>query len=505
MNSQLALLVSICLSMFLSNPWVTYSGTKVKINSSQDNYTIYMPFAYHQASTRNVIPNPHFGVGLSSFDEGARIRDVEETNIGYIYNLDYAIKWSDFEPDRAGQYDPSDPNAGGERMRLIEQQIINANARQLRVIQTIYFAPKWAIPKDKTECAPILPEYYDAFALFVEKIVKKYSQSPYNIKYWEIWDQPDRYTDMATRTKPYSCSWANFKLTNDYGGYEFGKMLRLVGQSIRKADPNAKIISGSLEMDCEPTYGDVDEELTRICTTGKFLTGMWKSVYDVVDYLAIDAADKYDGVFDNKIGHYFNHVFWHTSWKESGPTIIPQARWVRAIIEQAVPNSNKPIINKRSALRCKFQNFNWKYAPCETTYENFDITKSYYVAQVNTVSLANNIALTFWDTKTENKGDQTELFDERGSKAFQAWRTNMSQLRNVTYKREIKTSPFIKIYEFSRDDVKLQVMWAITDNAQSINFDQPIVSIFDVYGNQISATQSISVTVMPLYVHQIGN
>lgn len=474
---------------------------------SNTNLT-YIPLVIHPISTQTRINDLRFGVGLSSYDESAHIGEIENAGAGWMYSNELAIRWSDFEPNKAGEYDLSDPNAGGDRMRWVEQQIINANARKFRVIQTINSAPKWAVPAGNGNCGPIQPEYYGAFSEFVKKIVRKYSQQPYNIKHWEIFSQPDKYADLGTRQK-YNCTWTDLKDSTYYGGNKYGDMLGIVGEGIKLTDTNAKLISGSLEMDCKPVWqGDLDEELTKTCVGIKFFKGILLSnAMKYIDFIAVDAHDKFDA-FDNAVGHYNNEVNWHNKWNSvnssyiHGPTIIPKTTYLNAIMLQTGKGITKPIINMRAALRCKFQNFNWKYAPCEDQWDlpNFDLTKAYYVAQVNTSGLANNVALTIWDTTTDHKGNRTWLFDNNGSMSYLALRESYKQLNQANFSNENLDEKNLKQFRFIRPSDQLLVVWALQDTPVSLTLTQTVVSVTDALGQTLSPTQSISVTVKPIYI-----
>lgn len=471
---------------------------------------VYVPFITHPESTQKRINDIRFGVSLESYDEKSKISNIESAGAGWIRSDSLTINWLDFEPNSPGQYDPSNLNAGGSRMRNIEQQLLNANARKFKVIQTISGAPIWALPTGNGNCGPILVEHYAAFGEFVAKIVKKYSQPPYNIKYWELFSQPDKYANLGTRAR-YDCTWVDFKdPLPHYGGRKYGDLLRLVGEKIKQADPEAKLISGSLEMDCAPVWrGDLDEELTKTCVTTKFFIGMLLSgATKYIDFFGIDAHDKFDA-FDNVVGHYNNEVNWHNKWNNintsltAGPTIIPKAIYLNTIAQQTGGTEMvRPIINMRGALRCKFQNFNWKYEACEPQWDlpNFDLTKAYYVAQVNTAGLANNVALTIWDTTTDNSRNRTELFDNKGDMTFTALRENYAQLDQAQFEQEDKSNKDVKQYRFARPSDQLLVAWGLKDTPVSLALTQTVISITDALGQAISPTQSISITVKPLYI-----
>ena len=114
----------------------------------------------------------------------------------------------------------------------------------------IFGTPEWAQKTPGAYCGPIKQEELDTFANFVYDVVNRYSKHPYNIKYWEIWDEPDVGYFGQPETEPFGC-WGD---TNDdyYGGGYFAEMLKVVYPSIKSVDADAKVILGGLLLDCDP-------------------------------------------------------------------------------------------------------------------------------------------------------------------------------------------------------------------------------------------------------------
>ena len=76
----------------------------------------------------------------------------------------------------------------------------------------------------------------------MSQAVQRYSQPPYNVKYWQIWNEPDvdyrfvpptsNYGCLADPTDPY------------YGGGYYAEMLKAIYGPIKQADPQSQVVIG---------------------------------------------------------------------------------------------------------------------------------------------------------------------------------------------------------------------------------------------------------------------
>jgi hypothetical protein len=82
-------------------------------------------------------------------------------------------------------------------------------------------------------------EKLGAFGDFMYATVQKYSQPPYNVKYWEMWNEPDAATSFFRKDPhtPYGC-WGD-EAAADYGRGYYADMLQAVYPRIKQATPYA--------------------------------------------------------------------------------------------------------------------------------------------------------------------------------------------------------------------------------------------------------------------------
>ena len=147
------------------------------------------------------------------------------------------LKWSEIEPsapiDDQPQYTWSWYD---ERLR----QIAEAGVETL---VNIADAPVWAAD---SPCSPIYPERLIEFARFLTDLVNRYKLPPYNIKYWELVNEPD---------STWPDAWAGGMGCWGNDGDKYATMLSVAYPAIKAADPDAVVLQGGLAYDWFIEYG----------------------------------------------------------------------------------------------------------------------------------------------------------------------------------------------------------------------------------------------------------
>jgi hypothetical protein len=133
---------------------------------------------------------------------------------------------ADYVWDRWNQYHD-------EKLRLVAETGVH-------MIAHIDNVPEWA---GDLALGPIHRDRLDDFAQFLTDLVNRYKQAPYNIRHWELFNEPDR------------------TLLNDYrGGWglnaeRYAEMLVLAYGAIKAADPDATVLMGGVAHDWFLEYG----------------------------------------------------------------------------------------------------------------------------------------------------------------------------------------------------------------------------------------------------------
>jgi hypothetical protein len=108
---------------------------------------------------------------------------------------------------------------------------------ELPIMVTVANPPSWA---SSTLCPPIDSDHLDEYARFLTDLVDRYKNPPYNIKYWELGNEPDN-TKSWRSTFGEAC-WGNH-------GAEYAAMAASAYTAIKAADPEAFVLMGGIALD----------------------------------------------------------------------------------------------------------------------------------------------------------------------------------------------------------------------------------------------------------------
>jgi hypothetical protein len=73
-------------------------------------------------------------------------------------------------------------------------------------------------------------------------LVSRYSVAPYNVKYWEIWNEPDIDHTIFTSDSTFGC-WGEQSDALGFGGGYYAQALQAAYPQIKAADPEAQVCS----------------------------------------------------------------------------------------------------------------------------------------------------------------------------------------------------------------------------------------------------------------------
>ncbi len=185
------------------------------------------------------------------------------------------LKWSEVEPTQGAR--------NWDALADLEEEMINAAQQGMQLILIVTSTPTWARQLPEYSCGPVQPGSLGAFASFMHDLVARYSRPPYNVLYWEIWNEPDASPGAMQELYSFGC-WGD---PGDpyYGGRYYGDMLEAVSPTIKAANPDARVVFGGLMLDCNPA-------VISGCTTAKFLEGALRSGagphFDAISYHSYD-------------------------------------------------------------------------------------------------------------------------------------------------------------------------------------------------------------------------
>ncbi|MBI2863440.1 MAG: PQQ-binding-like beta-propeller repeat protein [Chloroflexi bacterium] len=150
-----------------------------------------------------------------------------------------SVGWSTIEPVRTN---PPTYNFGS-----YDQMFQDLSARGIAPIVEIRQNPGWAAI---TSCGPITKTVsvnktgLDAFGEFVGSLADRYSRAPYNVHYWEFYNEPDN-TDPTVGIDLGGC-WGSYP-------QQYTDMLHKAHDSLQAADSTAKVVLGGLAHEQQPS------------------------------------------------------------------------------------------------------------------------------------------------------------------------------------------------------------------------------------------------------------
>lgn len=422
---------------------------------------IFLPFLLRS----QVAGNP-FGVDIGSIYSQNGLDEMTAAGAQWLRRGNYL--WSEVEPTKGAR--------NWAAIADIEAELAAASSRGLKTILVIQNTPEWARLVPASPCGPIKTEEFAAFAAFMHDLVARFSQPPYNIEYFEVYNEPDA-PYSAEPGQVFGC-WGNPDEPSYYGGEYYGEMLKVVYPQIKAASPGAKVVLGGQLMDCDP-------KLSQSCLMSKFLEGVLKTAANSFDILSFHTYDFYAASAPKQ----FANPNWNARWDTNGPALNGKLAYIRGLLTQyGVPN--KPLMATEIALLCN--------TGCGA---DFEATKASFVAQSYVYSLVNGLEAAIWyDVFGTWRNNGLLLPDRTPLPAYRAYKTAYTELAGATYAREVTGLNNVQGFEFTRGDRRIWVLWAKTLGAQSVSLPGAPLAVYDVEGNSLAKNTSLSVTNSPVYV-----
>jgi hypothetical protein len=481
------MLISAIFSFDAFNLWERESAAQAAVRQADTTYlplvaseepsTAYLPFVAKRAPVFDT-----FGVEIYRISNAYGLQKAIEA--GTIWVRRNGLLWSEVEATQ-GTY---------QWNASLEQELKTAQQNGMQVILVVRGTPTWARQYSDYPCGRIKSDALDEFAEFLYQAVKRYSVPPYNVKYWQIWNEPDAPRLLAYRNTDsvYGC-WGD---PNDpyYGGGYYAEVLKVVYprmiQAAQEVNTSIKVVVGGLLMGCNPNIADKCADTQSLYLEGILQNG-GGNYFDMVAFHAYD-------FYYSRLGQYGNEN-WGARWNES-TVIAKKAQFLRDILSRY--NTVKPLIVTEAALKCG-QTGDEPF--CQTdTLEN---TKAYYVAQNYALSRVEGIPLNIWYSLSSTWAN-TALLDRSNNPkpAYYAYKVVREKLDGATFNRNITEYANVKGYEFLSHGKRIWFVWSIAEDANKnslpVNITLPTTpsAIWDVFGNAVTPSASLTVEVKPLYI-----
>jgi hypothetical protein len=419
-----------------------------------------------------------FGVGIDYINFQGGLKQMSAANISWTRPV--GVLWSSVE-SRQGIYDWA-------VLSELERELRNASRHGIQVILLVHSTPEWArkIPGEGPSCGPIAPDQLSAFGKFMQSMVARYSFAPYNVNYWEIWNEPD--TPIISGDRGFGC-WGDASEAY-FGGEYYAEMLKAVYPQIKKANPQAQVLVGGLLLDCDPRLGAGCTKTGKDTLPPKFMEGILRN----------DGADYFDGVsfhaydfYRSKLGEYGNST-WQSAWNTSGPALIEKTKFIRDLFS-ANGVTDKFLLNTELGLLCD---------RCEND-PIFETTKAYYIAQSYAAAMANGLRANLWYNVFGWRNSGLLHLDFKPLPAYKALLFSRKKLGDAKFIGDITPTEIggisgVKGYKFQRGDRRVWLLWSLDGIPHEISVAVKPIRGWDALGVSILPLATMTVSVKPLYL-----
>ena len=449
--------------------------------STSLTYTLYLPaiaYTHPPLSSAGVEAS---GSGTSYTGQISRMSQA-----GAQFTRIAGVWWPDVQAtEGVGNYDWS-------AISWIDSDLAAASAQGLTPILVVRGTPAWAQLYTGYSCGPILESKLSAFGDFMAALVTRYSQPPYNVKYWEMGNEPDvdpYVIDNFASDSDIGC-WGDSTDTAGFGGSRYAAMLKVVYPRVKAVDPSAQVLVGGLLLDCDPTPGVQGcQTYNHSALPPLFLTGI----------LAAGGGPYFDGIafhaYDYNfqvLGVYSLNTF-HSTSSTTGPSSAAKAEYLRNVLS-AYSVSGKYLLTTESALLC---------SSCDGV-PAYEMTKAYYVAQLYAQSISLDLRVSAWYSVLGWFGRSTALLntDLSARPAYTAYNAVTTLLGGTSYVGPVTSADVggaapVLGYKFTRGGERLWIVWSADAAAHTLTLPTPAQQEWDVFGAPITPTDSVTVTLSP--------
>ncbi len=457
-------------------------STSHSLAARAGSYTVNLPVVVNRYPLQTV-----FGTEMKPISDEKGLQQMADAGTYWVRRN--AVLWSQVEPVQGGGYDWS-------VLAGLEAELLLARQHGMEVILIVRGVPDWARASPYYQCGPIDPAALPAFGNFMQALVQRYSQSPYRVKYWEIWNEPD----VSPQAVPNpNAAFGCLGIENDpyYGGREYADILKAVYPKIKAADPAAQVLVGGLLLDCAPNG-------SPNCTTATFLEGILvNNGKDFFDGVSFHAYDYYSTVVAGQYGTYGNPN-WNSGYigtqkyGDLKPVLVAKANYLQSVLA-AYGANDKYLLNTETALLCGSIGDPPGGPGCESDPDSpFETLKASYVAQSYAAAMGEGLIGNLWFSPLgwRNSGLLNEDLTTRP--AYDAFVLARNTLKDATFVREVDefvATDQVFGYEFQVEGGTIWVLWSLDGAPRDIDLPGIPAAAWDAVGNPISAgTGTLSIS-----------
>ncbi len=407
--------------------------------------------------------------------------EMADANISWARPV--GVLWSSVEPTE-GIYDWS-------VLTGLEAELREAASNGIQIVLLVHSAPEWArkIAGTGPSCGPIAENKLPSFGNFMRAMVTRYSVAPYNVIYWELWNEPD--TPYIPGDSGFGC-WGDVSDAYFGGGY-YAEMMKVVYPQIKAGNDQAQVVIGGLLLDCDPrgTCDIVGHDIRPPRFLEGILINNGGPYFDGVSFHAYD-------YYSPSTGGYANPN-WASAWNTTGPVLINKSQFIKSLLSQ-YDVTGKFLMNTESAVICGSTG---QEAYCLT--DAFTNTKAFYITQSYSAALSEGLKANLWYNVLGWRNSGLLNNDLSPQLAFSSFEFIISELTGATYAGVILPIDIggvtgVMGYKFLRDDRSVWVLWSMDGSLHTIYLSSVPLTAWDALGNPVTPAAIMNVTMKPSYL-----
>mgnify|MGYP001069870328 CR=1 FL=1 len=458
------LLVALWAGVLFALPANLQAGAQLGASSpalAAEDWPIYLPLI-----SRLTPRNTPFGLEThSSFLNASTLSYTRDLEVGAV-RMSLRISWRLLQPAEGGpiQWD---------LLKNVDQELRLLNAADIDAVLVITDSPLWAVQvidddkgvcdfgagpepcsidetddgsgDGKSYCGAIAADKFDDFAWFISQLVNRYKTSEYNVKTWELGNEPDVDPSYVPGDAGYGC-WGD-DVVDNYNGAHYGRMLKVVTPAIKAADPQAQVWVGGLLLSSPDP----------LAVSNRFLTGI----------LAEGAAPYFDAVPYHWYAWYYNKDDYQRDldydfdklWMNLGGGSYGKAAFLKGRMDEL--GVSKPLIMNEVALGCSDR---YSTGLCSPLTNEFLQSQANFIPRAALRALKAGVRQVDWYVLEENSWGYVGLLDSnRNPKpVYYAYRNLIAQYDEGTFLGEtLEYGSAVEAYAVQRKDGKrLHVVWS---------------------------------------------
>ncbi len=413
---------------------------------------------------------------------GSQMHQIDQAH-GLDWATEAGVHWMRFDVFHWDRIEPASTDPPVYNWQVVDETSLrNAAEAGMQVIAAVKFTPEWAQKVSGSFCGPIKQDALDEYAQFLNALVMRYRQPPYNIRYWELGNEPDVDPRLVEPRSVLGC-WGDENAPY-YGGRYYAEMLKVAYPAIKAADPKAQVLVGGLLLDCDPTHPPQGKD----CIPAKFLEGILHngggSYFDIVSfhgYALYDSALPWDEHFP--------------SWEARGGVVLGKINFLREVM--SAYGVDKPLMHTEGSLLC-----HPNHPLCKPPLAAFYEMQADYVVWLFVRNWAQGLLGTIW-YQFEGPGWRHGGMLDGGQDpkpAFHALNFLSEELAGASFSRTVSRYPELRAYEFSTPEKRIWVLWAPDMQPHRIGLPAGVHGVYDKLGRDITpAGNTISIQ-DPIYV-----